>query len=155
MSAAPEFFRIHVKVVGLGIHRNVRLLIARLRSRYPEHGTAGNHPATAGLHAAGRTAYAGPSCDPQVGCATLRDGALAIFVAYDQCCCYNGSGNLDDGVISLNSADSGCSGCGPYRAKFVEVTGSLGSRTLKLSIDGKTVRFAETSDPCSCATLLG
>lgn len=48
------------------------------------------------------TASAG-SCAPVVGCATLEDGVLTIFVAYDPCCCYHGSGNLDGGPYRLRA----------------------------------------------------
>jgi hypothetical protein len=100
------------------------------------------------------TAHATSHCDPEVGCATLQDGVLTILVAYDRCCCYSGSGNLDGGSISLSSPDNLC-GCGPYTAELMELTGSLGARNLKLSIDGKTLDFIEeVAGNCDCAALL-
>lgn len=100
-------------------------------------------------------AHADVDCTPQIGCATLQDGTLTIFVAYDQCCCYNGSGDLDGGSISLASADTAqCSDCGPYSAEFVELIGSPGSRTLKLSIDEQLFVMTETANNCDCAAFL-
>jgi hypothetical protein len=100
------------------------------------------------------TAHATSHCAPQVGCATLQDGVLTIFVAHDECCCYNGSGNLDGGSIPLTTGDGYCGGCGPYTAELVELTGVQGARTLRLSIDGQTVDFAEeAAGDCACLTL--
>jgi hypothetical protein len=97
------------------------------------------------------SAYAG-SCAPVVGCATLEDGVLTIFAAYDQCCCYHGSGDLDGGPISVASADTSCTDCGPYSAKVIGLKGAVGTRTLRLLIDGNQADFVEVgTGNCDCA----